>query len=71
MTNITTKQARKRKPQEEVISLLASKYSVSTRYINMVISGDEKNKAILADYIAYKEEHSKLLEAVKQLVPFN
>lgn len=64
------KQAARRKPQEEVVRILAKKYEVSERYINMVISGDYTSEDILADYLGYKEKHNALLMEVEKTVPF-
>jgi len=61
----------KRKKPEEIVSILADKYGVSQRYVQMIISGDRNNENILIDYLEYKQEYNKLLEIVKQVVPFD
>lgn len=71
MSENPTKQATKRKKPEEIVKILADKYRVSERYVNMVISGDRNDEEIFADYMTYTEEHNLLLEKVKELVPFN
>ncbi|MGQ0738254.1 MAG: hypothetical protein ACT4OJ_04270 [Bacteroidota bacterium] len=70
MSEKLKKQTGRRKPQEEIVSILAEKYSVSERYVQMVISGDKKSEAILEDYVSYKEANNLLLEEVKRVVPF-
>lgn len=64
------KQAYNRKPPEEIVTILADKYCVSNRYVQMVISGERTNAPILEDYMIYKQEHNHLLTAVKKAVPF-
>jgi hypothetical protein len=63
------KQQQKRKTQEEVVAILADKYHVSERYVQMVISGDRDHKEILEDYLFYKQEHNLLLQEVKKVIP--
>lgn len=64
------KQAARRKPQEEVVRILAKKYEVTERYIQMVISGSCSSDDILSDYLEYKEKHNALLLEVEKTVPF-
>lgn len=72
------KQQARRKQQEEVVAILAEKYNLTTRRIQMVIT-DGSREDILLDYLAYKEKHdqllldvkhNKLLAAVAEAVPF-
>lgn len=69
MPEISIKQGQFRKKPEEVVQVLADKYDVSKRYVQMVINGDRKNDAILEDYLFYKEEHNHLLREVKRIAP--
>lgn len=71
MPEIRTKQAQYRKKPEQVVQVLADKYDVSERYVQMVIDGTRKHEAILTDYLTYKQEHNLLLKAVEKAVPFN
>lgn len=71
MSNNPTNEQRKRKIQEEIVEIIASKHGVSDRYVRMVISGERNNELIFSDYMFYKQEHNLLLNAVKNLVPFN
>lgn len=71
MSENATKQAQTRKKPEEIVKILADKYEVSTRYVNMVISGDRDHSEIFADYMFYSENNNLLLKAVKEAVPFN
>lgn len=64
------KQAARRKPQEEVVRILAKKYEVSERYVQMVISDGITSNAIFSDYMDYKERHNALLLEVEKTVPF-
>ena len=61
----------KRKKPEEIVSILADKYGCSTRYVQLVISGERTNEEIFNDYMKYKEEHNLLLKSVKQVMPFD
>lgn len=70
MPNIPAKQQSKRKNQEQIVSIIAEKYRVSDRHVQLVIAGDRQNEEIFADYMFYKQEHNELLEKVKELVPF-
>jgi hypothetical protein len=70
MEQNSNKQARRRKPQEEVVSILAKKYQVSERYIQMVISGESNSQDILEDYLEYKQKHNSLLQEVMRISPF-
>lgn len=71
MSIYSPKQGQTRKKPEEVVQLLADKYDVSKRYVQMVINGSRLNEQILADYLEYRQQHNRLLEAVRTLVPFN
>ena len=46
-----------------------SKLSTDTVY--KVLKGDRENNKVLEAYMMYAEGENKLLEAVKQMVPFN
>lgn len=69
MQEKSKKQTVMRKPQERVVKILAEKYEVSERYIQMVISGDYSREDILLDYLSYHEKHNLLLEEVKRVAP--
>ncbi len=71
MPENSIKQASKRKKPEEIVQVLAHKYDVTTRFVQMVISGDRTHPEIFADYMTYTEENNQLLQAVKELCPFN
>lgn len=69
MQEKSKKQTLMRKPPERVVKILAEKYEVTERYIQMVISGDYSREDILLDYLNYHEKHNLLLEEVKRIVP--
>lgn len=70
MPKYPLKQTAKRKTPEEVVGILAEKWEVTTRFIQLVISGEKTHEGILEDYMIYKQEHNLLLKAVKQVAPF-
>lgn len=63
------KQYPKRKKPEEVVKILAEKYGVTRRLVQMVISGDVNRPDILDDYMEYLEKHNELLKSVKKVAP--
>lgn len=64
MSDLSNKQARTRKTQEEVVSILADKHGCSTRNVQVAISLGT-NPKILADYLSYRQKFEILLEEVK------
>lgn len=43
----------------------------SKRYVRYVLAGDRENETVFSTYMMLSEESNKLLNAVKELVPFN
>lgn len=54
-----------------LVSQTADITGYKMRYVYMVLQGIRENEAVLTVYMELKEGHNKLLEAVKQLVPFD
>ncbi|SEW02286.1 hypothetical protein SAMN05428988_1348 [Chitinophaga sp. YR573] len=54
-----------------IVSEIADKHGVSTRYVYMVLAGERDNEPILSDYLAVYQSTNLLLAAVKNAVPFN
>lgn len=44
---------------------------VTERYVYLVISGERNNENVLGIYMQLQEGESLLLQAVKELIPFN
>lgn len=64
MSDLSNKQARTRKIQEEVVSILADKHGCTIRNVQVAILWGT-NKEILAEYTSYREKFELLLEEVK------
>lgn len=44
---------------------------VSKRYVYLVLNGDRNDENVMATYMRLQEGENLLLQAVKELVPFN
>ena len=44
---------------------------VSKRYVRLVLNGERRNDQVLSIYMQLQEGETLLLQAVKELVPFN
>lgn len=52
------------------VKRVADLTGVSTRSVQRVITGNQKNEEVLSAFMLLAEEENKLLNAVKSLVPF-
>ena len=60
-----------RKKRDDTAAIVAQIHHVTDGYVRKVINGERNNDSILSSYIKIKQEKNKLIEAVKELVPFN
>jgi hypothetical protein len=70
MSKNPIQQKQKRKKRDEVASIIADIHGVTPAYVRMVINGEKQNDAILIDYLTYNQEKNKLIQSLKQTVPF-
>lgn len=63
-----------------LVKTIADKYGITERSVYRVLAGDQENQAVFDDYMNLREEQEQrlaiyqntpLLNAVKELVPFN
>jgi hypothetical protein len=59
------------KPRRDLASLVAKIHGVTPDYVRKIIRTDRKNDKILNTVWAVMDAENKLLEAVKNSVPFN
>lgn len=71
MSKFPIEQTKKRKKRSETATVIASISGFSKRHVQLVMNGDRENEQILTASILYEQEKSKLIQKVKQLVPFN
>lgn len=60
----------KQRKNREIASIIADIHKVSTRYVRMVINGEEENEKIFSSVMEYLEGKNLLIESIKQAVPF-
>lgn len=71
MSRNSTLQIHKRKKPEEIVKILAEKHDLSERAIQKIISGENTNEVVFAEYMTYTEGHNNLIQYIKELVPFD
>ena len=57
--------------RRDVATLVASIHGVTADHVRKVIRGDRENDQILATYMQIIENDNLLLQAAKNIVPFN
>lgn len=63
------KHNRKTKKRDQTARIVADIHGVTPRYVRMVRNGDYDNDDIYATLMDYEQENSKLIQALKKLVP--
>lgn len=61
----------KGKKNREVASIVAGIHGVSSRYVRMVMNGDEDNEKVFSTVMQYLEGKNLLIETIKETIPFN
>jgi hypothetical protein len=56
--------------RDDTAAIVAAMQGVSASYVRMIINGKRKNKAILKTYEQLREGKKRLIEAVRNQLPY-
>lgn len=71
MAENPTKQEEIRKKRTETAAVIAELSGYSSRHVRLVMNGRAENDDILNATILYEQEKNKLIQKIKELIPFN